>query len=85
MDVPEDARRFLDIPFSGLLAPDLLPGVPEAADRLLAAARAGRCICIYGDYDVDGVTGTAILVQGFVRSTPRCISMFRTASKKAMG
>jgi single-stranded-DNA-specific exonuclease len=60
---PEAARRFLDAPLNGLHAPTLLPGVPEAADRLLNAIRAGRRICVYGDYDVDGTTGTAILWQ----------------------
>ncbi len=30
--------------------------------RLLAAIRSKRRICVYGDYDVDGVTGTAILL-----------------------
>jgi single-stranded-DNA-specific exonuclease len=60
---PEAARRFLDPPLSGLHPPERLPGVAEAAARLLAAARAGRRICVYGDYDVDGLTGTAILVQ----------------------
>jgi len=39
----------------------LLPGVPEAADRLVEFVRAGRKIAIYGDYDVDGITATAIL------------------------
>src|SRR5437762_13964783 len=57
------ARRFLDAPLSGLHPPDLLPGVAEAADRLLGAVRQGRRICVYGDYDVDGTTGTALLWQ----------------------
>jgi single-stranded-DNA-specific exonuclease len=57
----EEGRRFLDAPLTGLHAPQLLPGVAEAADRILAAARAGRKICVYGDYDVDGVSGTSIL------------------------
>jgi single-stranded-DNA-specific exonuclease len=61
---PEDARRFLEAPLSGLHEPDLLPGVAEAAERILRAVREGRRVCVYGDYDVDGVTGTAILVQG---------------------
>ncbi|HEY7311526.1 MAG TPA: single-stranded-DNA-specific exonuclease RecJ [Gemmataceae bacterium] len=56
------ARRFLDPSLNGLHPPDLLPGVPEAAERLLRAARAGRRIFVYGDYDVDGVTGSAILL-----------------------
>ncbi|MCX5685200.1 MAG: DHH family phosphoesterase, partial [Planctomycetota bacterium] len=34
-----------------------------AAERLVAAARAGEPIVIYGDYDVDGITGSAILWQ----------------------
>ena len=61
---PDQARRFLDPSLNGLHAPDLLPGVTEAADRILAAVRAGRRICVYGDYDVDGVTGSAILLSG---------------------
>ncbi|HZY87983.1 MAG TPA: single-stranded-DNA-specific exonuclease RecJ, partial [Gemmataceae bacterium] len=61
---PEQARRFLDAPLNGLHAPELLPGVTEAAARLHDAARAGRRLCVYGDYDVDGVTGAAILLQG---------------------
>jgi single-stranded-DNA-specific exonuclease len=61
---PADARRFLDAALVDLHPPDLLPGVTEAADRLLAAVRAGRRLCVYGDYDVDGVTGSAILLTG---------------------
>ncbi len=60
----DDADRFLRSPLKGLHAPQLLPGVPQAVERLLAAIKAGKKICVYGDYDVDGVTGTAILVQG---------------------
>jgi single-stranded-DNA-specific exonuclease len=59
----DDARRFLDAPLSGLHSPELLPGVPAAAERLLAAIAENRKICVYGDYDVDGVTGSAVLIQ----------------------
>ncbi|HEY8506373.1 MAG TPA: single-stranded-DNA-specific exonuclease RecJ, partial [Gemmataceae bacterium] len=58
-----EARRFLDAPLAGLHPPALLPGVPDAADRLVRAARDGRRVCVYGDYDVDGTTGTAILLR----------------------
>jgi single-stranded-DNA-specific exonuclease len=61
---PERARRFLDAPLAGLHPPDLLPGVTEAAGRLYDAARTDRRVCVYGDYDVDGTTGTALLLQG---------------------
>jgi single-stranded-DNA-specific exonuclease len=60
---PEDARRFLDASLSGLHPPQLLPGVARAAEVLLDAIRAGRKIRVYGDYDVDGVSGTAILKE----------------------
>jgi single-stranded-DNA-specific exonuclease len=57
------ATRFLDAPLTGLHPPQLLPGVAAAADRLLAAVACQARICVYGDYDVDGTTGTALLVQ----------------------
>ncbi len=59
----EAARRFLDSPFNALRDPGLLPGVVEAAERLHDAISQGRRICVYGDYDVDGLTGTVILWQ----------------------
>jgi hypothetical protein len=59
---PSDAKRFLAGTLSDLRDPETLPGVPEAADRLLAAAKAGRPIVVYGDYDADGMCATAILI-----------------------
>lgn len=53
--------QFLSARMTDLHQPDLLPGVAEAADRIVAALRANRRITIYGDYDVDGVTATSIL------------------------
>ncbi len=60
---PVAARRFLDCPLAGLHPPLALSGVAEAAERIAAAVVAKRKICVYGDYDVDGVTGTAILIR----------------------
>ncbi|WP_437224768.1 single-stranded-DNA-specific exonuclease RecJ [Planctomicrobium sp. SH661] len=54
-------EQFLSAKMTDLHLPDLLPGVAEAADRIVAAFRANRRITIYGDYDVDGVTATSIL------------------------
>ena len=52
---------FLAPDIKALLPPDTLPGAPQAAARLAAAVRDRRPIVIYGDYDVDGVTATALL------------------------
>ena len=55
------ARAFLEPSLSQLHDPSLIPDLDKAADRLLAAARGGEAIVIYGDYDVDGISATAIL------------------------
>jgi single-stranded-DNA-specific exonuclease len=52
---------FLQPQYKQLHSPADLPGAVEAAERLHAAVAAGRKIVVYGDYDVDGITGTAIL------------------------
>jgi single-stranded-DNA-specific exonuclease len=57
----DDARRFLDPSLNDLHDPALLPGAEAAAQRIEQAVRAGQPIVIYGDYDVDGVTASAIL------------------------
>lgn len=59
---PDLARRFLHCPMTDLHPPKLLPGVEEASSRIWAAVQARRKIVIYGDYDVDGTTGTSILM-----------------------
>lgn len=60
---PAAARRFLESPLAGLHPPLSLPGVEAAAGRIVKAISERRRICVYGDYDVDGVTGTAILLR----------------------
>ena len=56
-----EAELFLAKKLADLHDPELLPGVSEAADRIVAAVQQGRRITIYGDYDVDGVTATSLL------------------------
>jgi single-stranded-DNA-specific exonuclease len=58
---PAAAKIFLASSLADLRDPELLPGVPDAAERLVLAARSGRRIVIYGDYDADGMSATAIL------------------------
>ena len=57
----EDAKRHLEPKLSNLHDPMLLPGVPEAAELIVQAVKDKRRVTIYGDYDVDGVTSTALL------------------------
>lgn len=60
---PTQARLFVETPLTGLHPPERLPGATEAAARIWSAVQARDRICVYGDYDTDGVTGTSILLQ----------------------
>ncbi len=44
--------------------PLLLPGMRQAVDRIMAAAERREKVAVYGDYDADGITATAILCLG---------------------
>ena len=54
-------QQFLGARRDTLLDPSLMPGVVEAAERIVKAIHDKRKIVIYGDYDVDGTCGTSIL------------------------
>ena len=58
----EDARRFLTPSADQLHDPTLLAGLPEAVERLFAALETGEKVAVVGDYDVDGVSATALLL-----------------------
>lgn len=58
---PPQIKAFMNAKLTDLHDPLLLPGVDEASDKIIAAFQAGRRITVYGDYDVDGVTSTALL------------------------
>lgn len=59
----DQARAFLD-PDSYTPTPaSALPGMDSALERISSAIRRRERICIWGDFDVDGQTATAILVE----------------------
>ncbi len=60
---PEAARRLLNPTLADLLDPADLPDVELAVDRVTRAIESAEPILVYGDYDVDGVTGTTVLVS----------------------
>jgi single-stranded-DNA-specific exonuclease len=61
---PEYITGFLDPKFSDLREPALLPNLSMAAERIYRAVIDKTPITIYGDYDADGMCGTAILFNG---------------------
>ncbi len=58
---PEAARNFLEPSSDQFHDPMLLKGMSEAVERILRAIDGGETILIWGDYDVDGTTGTVVL------------------------
>ncbi len=60
---PDAARVFLDAKLTGLRDPGELPGVNAAVDLIFAAIGNRQSIAIYGDYDADGMTASAILLR----------------------
>jgi single-stranded-DNA-specific exonuclease len=58
-----EAQRFLGGKETALGDPNLLPGFEHALRVLSDAIHGGRTIAVYGDFDVDGITSTAILTE----------------------
>jgi single-stranded-DNA-specific exonuclease len=58
-----EANRFLHPRPQSTPSPSRLPNLKAAIDRVETALDAGEKIAVFGDYDVDGITSTAILVS----------------------
>ncbi|MBL4591486.1 MAG: single-stranded-DNA-specific exonuclease RecJ, partial [Phycisphaerales bacterium] len=63
IDKGESSIAFLKPSLAGLHDPSLIPDLDKAAERILLAITNNEKITIFGDYDVDGITATTILVQ----------------------
>jgi single-stranded-DNA-specific exonuclease len=60
-ETEEKAHKFLNPSRDDLNEPDLLKDMKKAVARILKAVENGEKILIWGDYDVDGTTGTVVL------------------------
>lgn len=60
-DTAEKVSRFLQPDISHLHDPSLLLGMDQAVKRIMKAVETGEKVLIWGDYDVDGTTGTVVL------------------------
>lgn len=61
IDSLEAAQTFLNPQLKNLPNPFLLPDMEKAVQRIIPAIAKKESIAIYGDYDVDGITSTALL------------------------
>src|SRR5665213_2312557 len=60
---PPVIENFLSPRLKNLADPFLLPNMKAAVERLLLARERGEPLVVFGDYDVDGVTSTTLLLE----------------------
>ncbi len=72
VDTPERAEAFLNPSLQNLPDPDGIPGMRAASERLARAVTSGETVWIYTDYDVDGVSSAALLMEFFRQSEVAC-------------
>jgi len=65
LDTDEKRDAFLNPSYDAKHDPFLLPDMQKAVDRLVTAQQNQEHITIYGDYDIDGLTATTILLDAF--------------------
>lgn len=63
LNTPAEISRWLSPKLKNLADPFLIPQMRVAVERLWQARAANETVVIFGDYDVDGVTATALLVE----------------------
>ena len=59
----ERTARFLDTKLAHLTPPDAMAGREAAVERLAQAVRRHERVVVFGDYDCDGITATAIITE----------------------
>jgi single-stranded-DNA-specific exonuclease len=82
---PAAARAFLDPAAYQPASPYELPGMQQSVERLARAIQAGECIGVWGDFDVDGQTATALLVEGLKELGAQVISYIPVRARESHG
>ncbi|MFL5562212.1 MAG: DHH family phosphoesterase, partial [Gemmatimonadaceae bacterium] len=60
---PDEAKRYLRPRLDQLHEPSTMLDLERATERLAEAVRSGETIMVHGDYDVDGICSTTIMVR----------------------
>ncbi len=72
----EGLEAFFDPSLARLAHPEELPGVDKAVQVMLPFVQNGRKVVVFGDYDVDGVSASAILVSSLRRLGAKNVEAF---------
>ena len=85
-DSIEDIHDYLYAKLPHLLDPNLFPEMDKAAERVIEAVNAKEKILIYGDNDVDGITGATLLTEflEYIGGTPLYYVPNRTSLRQSL-
>ena len=64
LDSFEKFDEFTSFKLKDLSNPSILKDLDKAVDRLIEAYKAKETLCLYGDFDMDGTPGLALLIKG---------------------
>lgn len=82
IDTHKKLNALIDPPHKLPYDPLRITGMDIALRRLYAAVNNGERVGVFGDFDVDGITGTAIISEGLTSLGYRSSHTSRTASTK---
>ena len=79
------AKNFLEPESAPFNDPFVMKGMRTAVDRIIKALNAEEKICVYGDYDVDGMSASAILLRTFRRLGAKNVVSYIPARAEGYG
>ena len=71
-------HAIFDVKLKNILHYSTIPNVEEAVSRIVDAVKRGERIILFGDYDADGITGTAILYDVLSRAKAKVVALLPT-------
>ena len=83
LDDPQKAAQFLSCGPERSHDPFLLKDMDRAVERIRAAIGGGERVCVYGDYDVDGITATCLLTEALAWQGGDVVAISPTAPRRA--
>lgn len=81
----EEIESFLHGRFEDCSSPALFNQMEEAVSKVIFHIKAGNRICIYGDYDADGMTSTALLFEIFSTLRADCFPYIPERTREGYG
>jgi single-stranded-DNA-specific exonuclease len=81
----DETERWLDPKLAHLTPPTDMAGRAPAAERIASAIRRKERICVFGDYDCDGITATAVMTSAIRALGGEAVPLLATRTEGAYG